>query len=101
MGYFSGEHLERQNSEEFYLACQAANVNYIIWIYPFSFPQIFGGLIAGFGLWVLSDKQSFIAVLRKCYAPNTFLPGPSMITLLSANTHHYFSLAVLGAVKWS
>lgn len=69
IGYFSGEHLERQNSEEFYLACQATNVNYGFWIYPFSFPQIFGILIMGFGLWVLFDNQSFIAVLRKCYTP--------------------------------
>lgn len=28
-------------------------------------PQVFGGLIMGFGLWVLLDNQSFIAVLRK------------------------------------
>ena len=28
--------------------------------------QLFGALIMGFGLWVLLDNQSFMAVLRKC-----------------------------------
>jgi len=35
-------------------------------VFSLSPPQIFGALIMGFGVWVLFDNQSFIAVLRKC-----------------------------------
>lgn len=40
-------------------------------------PQVFGALILGFGLWVLLDNKSFIAVLRKYLLSTTnadFIP---------------------------
>ncbi len=39
----------------------------------------------GFGLWVLYDNQSFIAVLRKCC--NTHTQPQSRSHVLSDNTH--------------
>lgn len=40
---------------------------------PFFFFQILGGVILGFGVWILADKSSFISVLRK--EPSLPLPG--------------------------
>lgn len=40
----------------------------------------------GFGLWVLFDNQSFIAVLRKCCNIHTHTCSPAA-TSLSDNTH--------------
>lgn len=48
---------------------------------PFFFFQILGGVILGFGVWILADRSSFISVLRK--EPSLPLPcrpwrgGPS------------------------
>lgn len=39
-------------------------------VFSFLSLQIFGATIMGFGLWILLDNQSLIAVLRKCLCAN-------------------------------
>lgn len=52
----------------------------------------------GFGLWVLFDNQSFIAVLRESYLSNTHTHTPSAGSF-SANSHHFYISAPWSEVK--
>ncbi|KAG7267104.1 hypothetical protein CRUP_022396 [Coryphaenoides rupestris] len=58
-----GESRQSQRSVTMTKGCLTAT-KYFLFLFNLLF-FIFGGLIMGFGLWVLLDNQSFIAVLRK------------------------------------
>lgn len=60
--------------------------------------QILGAVILGFGIWILADKTSFIAVLRK----TTFLYrlSPFELILVQGSAWPLFSLGVAMQVLW-